>query len=129
VSRLRGAAAEQFVIARALQRGYRVAVPIVDMAGIDLYFVNQRNEILGAQIKMAQRQRGAWRIKLRNGADQRYGDAVDLFVAVDPDLARIWLVPAVALAHAQHKGALRPRWLERWGVIDSFGAFRGRAKA
>lgn len=129
MSRLRGAAAEQFVIARALQRGYRVAVPIVDTAGIDLYFVNLRNEILGAQIKMAQRHRDGWRIKLRNGAGERYGDAVDLFIAVDPGFARIWLVPAVALAHAQHKGVLRPRWLERWGVIDSFGAFRGRAKA
>jgi PD-(D/E)XK endonuclease len=121
----RGAAVEHYVITRALQHGFRVAVPVVDLDGVDLYLVNTRGELVTVQIKTAKRHREAWRLRLTSSTQHRY--AVDVLVAVAPGFEKLWVVPGTVLTDLQHNVALRDKWLDRWDVFEAVGAFRGRA--
>ena len=94
----RGAAAEQYVIAQALRRGFRVAVPGVDLDGVDLYIFSSRGELATVQVKTAKRHRRTWRLRLDNNARRRY--TVDAFVAVAPGFEKA--------VHRAGRGARRP---------------------
>jgi hypothetical protein len=124
-SSTRGAAAEQYVVAQTLRHGFRVAVPVVDLDGIDLYIFNSRGELATIQVKTAKRHRAAWRLRLTNNTRRRY--TVDAFVAVAPGFVKLWVVPGPALADLHHNVVLRDKWLDRWDVFEAVGAFRGRA--
>ena len=117
---MRGTAAEQYVAAQALRRGFRVALPLVDQNGADLYILSSRNELVSVQVKTAKKHRQAWRLKLREYT-------VDVYAAVTPNFEKTWIVPAVVLAGLHHNAALRDKWLDRWDVFEAVGAFRGRA--
>lgn len=124
-SSTRGAAAEQYVIAQALRHGFRVAVPVVDLDGVDLYIFSSRGELATVQVKTAKRHRRTWRLGLDNNTRRRY--TVDAFVAVAPGFEKLWIVPGAVLADLQYNVALRDKWLDRWDVFEAVGAFRGRA--
>jgi PD-(D/E)XK endonuclease len=124
-SSTRGAAAEQFVVAQALRHGFRIAVPVVDRDGVDLYIFNSRGELATVQVKTAKRHRATWRLRLTNNTRHRY--TVDAFVAVAPGFEKLWIVPGAVLADLHHNVALRDKWLDRWDVFEALGAFRGRA--
>jgi hypothetical protein len=135
----RGTIVEQYVIAQALRHGFQVAVPVVDLGGIDLYIFNTRGELVSAQIKTAREprppQRPSWELKLtsetpakRTTARRTRHTSADIFVAVSADFTRLWVVPATAVAHLKSTAPLYDKWRDRWDVIESLTAFRaGRA--
>lgn len=135
----RGIIIEQYVIAQALRHGFQVAVPVVDLSGIDLYIFNSRGELVSVQIKTAREprppRRPSWEVKLtsetpakRITARRTRHSSADVFVAVSPDFTRLWVVPAIAVAHLKSTAPLRDKWHDRWDVIESLTAFRaGRA--
>ena len=120
----RGAAVEHYVITQALQHRFRVAVPVVDLGGVDLYIVNTRGELVTVQVKTAKRHRESWRLKLTSSTEHRY--SVDVLVAVTPTYSKLWVVPGVVIASLRYNTTRHDRWLDRWDALESVGAFRGR---
>lgn len=137
----RGSAREHFVASQFIARGFNIAWPAVDV-GADLW-VDSGERIVKIQIKTAiwsrrrrhERRNGKgrgrrlgfrWRIQAtitqRKGAKPKglsdYASWADFFVAVSPDLRRLWIMPT-SEARSRSCKTLGRVWRDRWDLIGA----------
>jgi len=112
-----GQAAELLLAARLLQRGHRVAVPIVDDDGVDLV-VDYR---LSVQVKLAERNGHGWRVKLRHHGQQIIRPHVNVLAAYVPEIDTWWHIPIKGMTNTSAIGLIESSWREAWDVYETRG--------
>jgi hypothetical protein len=135
-----GALAEYLAIVRLLELGHKVARPVVDDDGVDLWV--GYSPMIKVQVKSAnfRDSYGCLRLPIRNGNSPRMREHIDVLMVFARDSGSWWIIPMdflkstggipSSLCLSEHAPAVPRRgddrhlfseWFEAWWVFDSLG--------